>query len=290
MIDKYFNKNLEPFSKKMRKMIFEVYKNDVGNGDITTEAVVKPMTVKAVIKSRENGILAGMHEVNYLFEKLGVKVKPLFNDGDEIKKDSVIMEIEGDIRKILRAERTVLNFITRLSGVATATHQISSKTKLKVAATRKTILPFNEKRAVVLGGGYTHRLGLFDQYLIKDNHITVVKKELGCNRSDAIKECIRRAKKSNKGNIAIEIEVENFDEAIAAAEEKPDIIMLDNIKISDMRRIAEKLKGSGIILEASGGVTSENIEEIEKTGVDVASSGYITHSFKPLDMTLELLI
>ena len=218
MIDKYFNKNLEPFSKKMRKMIFEVYKNDVGNGDITTEAVVKPMTVKAVIKSRENGILAGMHEVNYLFEKLGVKVKPLFNDGDEIKKDSVIMEIEGDIRKILRAERTVLNFITRLSGVATATHQISSKTKLKVAATRKTILPFNEKRAVVLGGGYTHRLGLFDQYLIKDNHITVVKKELGCNRSDAIKECIRRAKKSNKGNIAIEIEVENFDEAIAAAE------------------------------------------------------------------------
>jgi len=205
MIDKYFNKNLEPFSKKMRKMIFEVYKNDVGNGDITTEAVVKPMTVKAVIKSRENGILAGMHEVNYLFEKLGVKVKPLFNDGDEIKKDSVIMEIEGDIRKILRAERTVLNFITRLSGVATATHQISSKTKLKVAATRKTILPFNEKRAVVLGGGYTHRLGLFDQYLIKDNHITVVKKELGCNRSDAIKECIRRAKKSNKGNIAIEI-------------------------------------------------------------------------------------
>jgi len=289
MIEKYFNKNLEPFSEKMKEIIFEVYKNDVGNGDITTQAIVKPMTVKAIIKSKENGILAGVYEVRSLFEKLDVEVKPLFDDGDEIKKGSVIMEIEGDIRKILQAERTVLNFISRLSGVATSTNRIVSKTKLKVTATRKTILPFNEKRAVVLGGGYTHRLGLFDQYLIKDNHIAAVQKELNCSHADAIKECIRRVKKTDK-NIAVEIEVENFDEAMAAAEERPDIIMLDNMKIADMERIVKKLKGSGIILEASGGITSENIEGIEKTGVDVVSSGYITHSSKPLDMSLEVLI
>ncbi len=290
MIEKHFNKDLEPFTEKIKGTIFEAYKNDVGNGDITTEAVIKPMIIKAVIKSKEGGILAGVYEVRYLFEKLDVKVKPFFNDGDEIKKGSIIMEIEGDIKKILQAERTVLNFISRLSGVATATNQITKKTRLKVAATRKTILPFNDKRAVVLGGGYTHRLGLFDQYLIKDNHITAVQKELNCSHIDAIKECIRRVKKINKENIAIEIEVENFDEAMAAAEERPDIIMLDNMKIDDIKRVVKKLRNSGIILEVSGGITSENIRKIEGIGVDVVSSGHITYSFKPLEMGLEVLI
>ncbi len=288
MIEKYFNKDLEPFSEKMKEAIFETYKNDVGNTDITTETIVKPITVKAIIKSKENGILAGIYEARYLFEKLDVKVKTFFEDGDEIAKDYVIMEIEGDIKKILQAERTVLNFMTRLSGIATTTHQISSKTKLKIAATRKTILPFNDKRAVVLGGGYTHRLGLFDQYLIKDNHITAVQKELNITHNEAIKECIRRARKNK--NVGIEIEVENFDEAMIAAEEKPDMILLDNMKPAEMKKVADKIKGSGILLEASGGITSDNIKEIEKTGVDIASCGYITNSVKPLNMNLEILI
>jgi nicotinate-nucleotide pyrophosphorylase (carboxylating) len=273
----------------MKERILEAYQNDVGSGDVTTEAIVKPMTVKAIIKSKEDGILAGVYEVRYLFEKLGVKVKPFYNDGDSIKKDSVIIELEGDVRMILQAERTALNFITRLSGIATATNQITSKTKLKITATRKTILPFNDKRAVVLGGGYTHRLGLFDQYLIKDNHINAVQKELNCTRAEAIKECINRVR-NNKKKLAIEIEAENFNEAMIAAEENPDIIMLDNMSITDMKKIVEKLKGSGIILEASGGITSEKIKEIEKAGIDVASSGFITHSFKPLEMSLEMLL
>jgi nicotinate-nucleotide pyrophosphorylase (carboxylating) len=290
MIEKYFNKNLEPFLEKMKEAILEVYKNDVGNGDITTEAIVKSMTVKAIIKSKQDGILSGIYEVRYLLEKLNVKVKPFFEDGDEIKKDSIIMEIEGDIKKILNAERTILNFITRLSGIATATHQIASKTKIKVAATRKTILPFNDKRAVVLGGGYTHRLGLFDQFLIKDNHISAVQKELNITHDKAIQECIRRSRKNNEKNVGIEIEVENFDEAMTAAEEKPDMILLDNMKPTEMKKVADKLKGSGILLEASGGITSENIKEIEKVGVDIASCGYITNSVKPLDMMLEIMI
>ncbi len=289
MIEKFFNKDLEPYSEKMKESIFDAYKNDVGDGDITTEAIIKPIPIRAVIRSKEDGILAGVYEVCSLFEKLGIKVKTFFEDGDEIKKGYVVMEIEGDARKIFQAERTVLNFITRLSGIATATHEIAKKTKLKVTATRKTILPFNDKKAVILGGGYTHRLGLFDQYLIKDNHITAVQIELNCSRNQAIKECIRRIRKNNKENTAIEIEAENYDEVVAATEEKPDIIMLDNMKTSDMKKIAEKLKGSGIILEASGGVTAKNIKEIEKSGVDVVSSGSITYASKPLDMNLEVL-
>jgi nicotinate-nucleotide pyrophosphorylase (carboxylating) len=287
MIEKYFNKDLEPFLEKMKETIFEAYQNDVGNGDITTKAIVKPVTIKAVIRSKENGILAGVYEVHSLFEKLGLKVKIFFNDGDEIEKNYIVMEIEGDARKIFQAERTALNFITRLSGIATETHKIASKTKLKVAATRKTLFTFNDKRAVTLGGGYTHRLGLFDQYLIKDNHISAVQKELNCNRAEAIKECVRRARKNN--DRGIEIEVENFDEAMTATEEKPDMMLLDNMKVSDMKKIAEKLKDSGIILEASGSITSKNVKEIEKTGVDIVSCGYLTHSCRPLDMTLEVL-
>jgi nicotinate-nucleotide pyrophosphorylase (carboxylating) len=287
MIEKYFNKDLEPFLEKMKETIFEAYQNDVGNGDITTKAIVKPVTIKAVIRSKENGILAGVYEVRSLFEKLELKVKTFFNDGDEIEKNYIVMEIEGDARKIFQAERTALNFITRLSGIATETHKIASKTKLKVAATRKTLFTFNDKRAVTLGGGYTHRLGLFDQYLIKDNHISAVQKELNCDRNEAIKECIKRARKNN--DRGIEIEVENFDETMTAAEEKPDMILLDNMKVSDMKKIAEKLKDSGIILEASGGITSKNVKEVEKTGVDIVSCGYLTHSSKPLDMTLEVL-
>jgi nicotinate-nucleotide pyrophosphorylase (carboxylating) len=288
MIEKYFNKDLDPFLEKMKETIFEAYQNDVGNGDITTEAIVKPMTIKAVIKSKENGILAGVYEVRSLFEKLGINVKLFFDDGDEIEKNYIVMELEGDVRKIFQAERTALNFITRLSGITTETHKIASKTKLKVAATRKTLFTFNDKRAVTLGGGYTHRLGLFDQYLIKDNHISAVQKELNCNRTEAIRECVRRAKKNN--DRGIEIEVENFDEAMTAAEEKPDMILLDNMKVSDMKKVVEKLKGSNIILEASGGIKPKNIKEIEKSGVDIVSCGYLTHSCKPLDMTLEIII
>jgi nicotinate-nucleotide pyrophosphorylase (carboxylating) len=114
-----------------------------------------------------------------------------------------------------------------------------------------------------------------------------VQKELNCNRVEAIRECVRRAKKNNDGGI--EIEVESFDEALVAAEEKPDMILLDNMKVSDMKKVAEKLKGSGIILEASGGITPKNIKGVEKTGVDIVSCGYITHSCKPLDMALEVL-
>jgi nicotinate-nucleotide pyrophosphorylase (carboxylating) len=289
MFDEYFQKNIEQFKEKMRKKIYQMYEDDVGTEDITTEALIRPMNIKAIIKAKENGILAGIFETHSLLEKLGVKVKELVKEGSEIKKGDIIMEIEGDATKIMQAERTVMNFLPRLSGIATLTNKLVNKTKAKVASTRKTCFSFSDKYAVQLGKGYTHRLGLFDQYLIKGNHIDIVKKELNCSRVEAIKECIKRARE-HKSGIPIEIEVLNEEEAIAATKEKPEMIMFDNWKRpSDIKRVVEKLKDIGICFEASGGINPDNIEEFGNTGVHFVSLGYLTHSCKPLEMSLKIL-
>jgi len=289
MFEDYFQKNLEPFKEKMRKKIYQMYEDDLGKGDITTEAVIRPINIKAIIKAKDKGILAGVFEVRYLLEKLGVKVKELVKEGSEVQKGDILLEIEGNAGKIMQAERTVLNFLSRLSGIATLTNELVNKSKAKVAATRKTCFSFNDKRAIQLGKGYTHRLGLFDQYLIKGNHIDVVKKELNCSRVKAIRECIKRARMHNK-EIPIEIEVETEEEALAAAKEKPETIMFDNWKNpSDVKKVVEKLKNTGICFEASGGINSDNIEEFGKTGVHFVSLGYLTHSCKPLEMSLKVL-
>jgi len=285
----YFQKNLEPFKEQIKKKIYEMYEDDLGNGDITTEAVIKPMKIKAVIKAKDDGILAGVFEASSLLEKLGIIVKELTKEENKIKKGDIIMEIEGDARKIMQAERSVLNFLSRLSGIATLTYKLAKDTETKVTATRKTCFPFNDKRAVQLGKGYTHRLGLFDQYLIKGNHIDLIKKELNCSRAAAIKECIKRAREYKK-DIPIEIEVETEEEAIAAAKERPEMMMFDNWKKpSDIKRIVEKLKNTGIIFEVSGGINPDNIKEFGDTGVHFISLGYLTHSCKPLEMSLKVL-
>jgi nicotinate-nucleotide pyrophosphorylase (carboxylating) len=289
MSEDYFQKNLEPFKEQIKKKIYEMYEDDLRNGDITTEAVIKFMNIKAVIKAKDDGILAGVFEASSLLEKLGVKVKELAKEGTKIKKGDIILEIEGDARKIMQAERTILNFLSRLSGIATLTNKLTSKTKAKVTATRKTCFPFSDKRAVQLGKGYTHRLGLFDQYLIKRNHIDLIKRELNCSRVEAIKECIKRAREYKK-DIPIEIEVETEEEAIAAAKEKPEMIMFDNWKDpSEIKRVVDKLKNTGIIFEASGGINPDNIKEFGDTGVHLVSLGYLTHSCKPLEMSLKVL-
>ncbi len=288
MFEDYLDFDVEPFKEKIKKKVYEMYEDDVGNGDITTQSVIKPMNIKAVIKANDDGILAGVFEARSLLEKLGIKVKELIKEGNEIKKGDIILEIEGDARKILEAERTVLNFLIRLSGIATITNEMVKTSKTKLAATRKTCFSFSDKHAVKLGGGYTHRLGLFDMYLIKGNHIDIVCKELKCSRIEAIKECLRRVRERKDGK-KVEIEVETVEEALAAAKEKPDIIMLDWVKIPDVKNVVKLLKKSGICLEASGGVKPENVKEYGETGVDFISSGYITNCCKGLDMGLEVL-
>lgn len=287
MFDEYFQKDVEFYKEKIKKKIEEMYEDDLGNEDVTTEAVIKPVKIRAIIKVKDNGILAGVFEARSLLKKLGIEVKELIKEGNKIKKGDIIMELEGDAKKIMKAERTVLNFLTRLSGIATITNKMVKATKAKVAATRKTCFSFSDKRAVKIGGGYTHRLGLFDQYLIKGNHIDVVCRELKCSRTKAIEECLKRVKGVNK-KIPVEIEVETAEEASAAAKYKPDIIMLDGIKIDDVKKIVKKLKNTGICLEASGGINLDNIKKFGETDVDFVSSGCITHSCETLDMSLEI--
>jgi nicotinate-nucleotide pyrophosphorylase (carboxylating) len=289
MFEDYLDFDVEAFKNKIKKKVYEMYEDDLGNGDITSEAVLKPMKIKAIIRAKDDGILAGVFEARSLLEKLDIKVKELKKDGDEIKKGDVVLEVEGDAKNILKAERIALNFLTRMSGIATITNKMTKATKTKVAATRKTCFSFSDKRAVKLGGGYTHRLGLFDMYLVKENHIDIVCKELKCSRIEAIKECLRRVRKRNKDGKKVEIEVQNVEEALAAAEEKPDIIMLDWVKVPDVKNAVKLLKKSGICLEASGGITPDNIKEFGESGVDFVSSGYITFSCKGLDMSLEVL-
>ena len=288
MFEDHLNFDVEPFKNNIKKKVYEMYKDDLGTGDITSEAVLKPMRIKAIIRAKDDGILAGVFEARSLLEKLGIKVKELIKEGSKSKKEDVILEMEGDARKIMQTERTVLNFLSRLSGIATITNKMVKTTKTKLAATRKICFSFSDKRAVKVGGGYTHRLGLFDMYLIKGNHINLVCKELKCSRIEAIKECLRRVKERKDGK-KVEIEVESIEEALAAAEEKPDIIMLDWVKVPDVKKVVKLLKKSGICLEASGGVRPDNIKEFGETGVDFVSSGYITHSCKSLDMSLEIL-
>jgi len=288
MLEDDLNFDVEPFKEKIKKRVFATYEDDLGTGDVTTNSVIKPMNIKAVIIAKDDGILAGVFEARSLLEKVGVKIKELKKEGSQIKKGDIVLEMEGDAKKIMNVERTVLNFLVRLSGIATLTNKMVKSTKTKLAATRKTCFSFSDKRAVKIGGGYTHRLGLFDMYLIKGNHIDIVCKELNCSRIEAIKECLRRVRE-NKNGKKIEIEVESVEEALAAAEEKPDVIMLDWVKIPDVKNVVSQLKKSGICIEASGGITPDNIKEFGEAGVDYASSGYITYSCKGLDMSLEIV-
>lgn len=290
MFDKYYQKDIEPFKKKIKEKVNQMYEDDLGSGDVTSSAVIKPMKVKAIVKTKGDGILAGVFEAQYLLGKLGIEVKKTMKEGTEIKKGDIVLEMEGDAKMIMQAERTVVNFLGRMSGIATLTNKMVKKSKTKLTATRKTYFAFSDKRAVQISKGYTHRLGLFDQYLIKDNHIDIVKSELKCSRIEAIKECLRRAKKHNKNRKAIEIEVESIEEASTAAKEKPDIIMFDNMKISEIKKAVEQLKDSGICFEYSGGITPDNIKEYQDLDVDFISSGYLTHSCKPLDMSLKVIV
>jgi len=289
MFDDYFQKDIEPFKEKIKERVYQMYEDDLGSGDITTDAVIKSIKVKAIIKAKDDGILAGVFEVKSLLERLGIEVKELIKEGSEIKKGDIAMEMEGDARMIMQAERTVVNFLTRLSGIATLTHKMVKNSKVKLSATRKTCFSFSDKRAIQIGKGYSHRLGLFDQYLIKGNHIDVVSSELKCSRLDAIKECLRRAKEYNKDGKSIEIEVTTVEEALAAAKEKPDMIMFDGMKIPEIEKALKELKNSGICFEYSGGIKPDNIKDYEDLGVDFVSSGYLTHSCKPLDMSLKIL-
>lgn len=271
----------------MRPKIHEFLKEDIGPGDITSELVV-PADAKARgrIVAKSKGVLAGAEEAAQAFAELGCAITSKVRDGTAIEAGQVVLEVRGPARAVLAGERLALNFVMRMSGIATLTHELVLRCKkinpdVRVAATRKTTPGFREyeKKAVRLGGGDPHRMGLYDAVLIKDNHIRL---------AGGVQEALKRAKRGSFTK-KIEIEVENRKDALIAAQAGADIIMLDNFKPEELKALAKELKKvhQDVILEASGGIRPENVEEYAQ-GADIISLGWLTHSVKSLDFSMDV--
>lgn len=266
-----------------KKQLLQFLAEDIGSGDITS-ALLPKKRISAKIISRENAIVAGAVYAKNIFKLKGCNVKIVKKDGSKIKPNQTIMTIRGDAGKILTCERTALNILTRMSGIATQTNELVKKipTKTKLYATRKTApgLRYFDKEAVAIGGGKKHRLRLDEMVMIKDNHIAI---------EGSLSSLIKKAKRKYK---KFEVEVENTSDAVYAAKEGATIIMLDNFSPAQIKKTIQVLKNQRlrdkIMLEASGGINSKNIVNYGKTGVDIISVGSITNSVKGIDMSLEI--
>jgi len=259
---------------------------DLGRaGDLTTDAIVPPdLAAKAVMAARQAGVVAGLDLARLAFRLIdpAIRFAALAADGGEVAPGAAIAVVEGPARGMLTAERTALNFMSRMSGVASATARLAaavSHTKARIVCTRKTtpLLRAIEKYAVRTGGGSNHRFGLDDAVLIKDNHVAV---------AGSVSEAIRRARSHVGHLVKIEVEVDTLaqlDEALAAG---VDAVLLDNMSIEDMKRGVERIGGRAIS-EASGRVTPETAPKIAETGVDLISVGWLTHSAPILDIGLD---
>jgi len=270
----------------VEKVIQDALYEDLGqNGDITSNSIIDIESEDSFyMTAREEGTVSGIFLACLTFELVdkNLEFTPNIKDGDKVKKGDVIAKIRGKTRSILSGERTALNFLSHLSGIATSTNQmveLISKTKAKIVSTRKTTpnLRVLEKNAVKDGGGVNHRFGLYDGILIKDNHIAA---------SGSIKETILKAKKNSGHMVKVEIEVDNILQFKEAVITNVDAILLDNFSLNDLKD-AVSLNKNNIILEASGKINEKNIFEIAKTGIDLISSGWITHSSPALDIGLD---
>jgi len=266
-----------------KKQLVSFLAEDIGRGDITSALLAKKkITVKII--SRENAIVAGVIHAKEIFKIKGCSAKILKKDGSKVTPNGTIMTITGDAAKILMCERTALNLLTRMSGIATQTNLLVKKipSKTKLYATRKTApgLRYFDKEAVEIGGGKKHRLRLDEMVMIKDNHIAI---------HDSLEELIKKAKRKHK---KFEVEVENISDAILAAKSGAGIIMLDNFTPSQIKKAIQTLKNqklrNTVLLEVSGGINEKNIVTYGKTGVDIISVGSITNSVKGIDMSLEV--
>ena len=274
--------------EKLRQILAE----DIGLGDVTAQAIIPPnLAVNAVVIAKDEGVAAGIEEATILAESLGLKVKAKVADGEKIKNTQVLMEISGDARTILSAERTMLNLLSRMSGIATATKALSEKLqgagfKTKIAATRKSApgLLYFDKRAVQIGGGDTHRLHLDDMVLIKDNHLAIV---------GSPEEAVKKAKANVSFTKKIEVEVTKVPCVLKAAQAGADAVLLDNFSVEQVKEAVALLEKAGllgkVVLEASGGIKAEDILGYAAAGVDVISMGQLTHSVKALDISLEIV-
>lgn len=276
--------------KVLEEELRRILAEDIGQGDITTALIVPAESAsEAQVIAKEAGVAAGIDEAKILLESLGLKVETLIEDGGEIKKKRTIMKISGDTRTILSVERTMLNLLSRMSGIATTTRRLTeklqkAKLKTKIAATRKTApgLLYFDKKAVLIGGGDTHRLHLDDMILVKDNHIVI---------AGDVEKAVKQVKEKASFSKKIEVEVSTGADVLKAARAGADIIMLDNFSPKQIEEAIKSLKKAGffgrILLEASGGITAENFLDFASK-VDIISMGELTHSVKALDISLEI--
>ncbi|OGL39139.1 MAG: nicotinate-nucleotide diphosphorylase (carboxylating) [Candidatus Schekmanbacteria bacterium RBG_16_38_11] len=271
--------------KKVDQIIEWALNEDVGMGDLTTDGIIEEETqARGKIIAKDDLILAGIDLVPRIFEKslLTFNFKPFFKDGDFVPKGELIELIEGNAKVILTYERVVLNFLQRLSGIATYASKFASQvegTKAKIVDTRKTTPGWRmlEKYAVKIGGGENHRFGLFDAVLIKDNHITL------CG---GIKEAVERIRNFIPPYLKVEVEASNSKEVQDALEAGAEIILLDNMNVDELRE-AVKLIGGKTVIEVSGGVNLSNIRKIAEMGVDLISIGALTHSATAVDISMK---
>ena len=278
------------------KEIEAFLEEDVGHEDY--EEIVPEAECKAEIEVKEGGVLAGLDEVKQIFNYLGVLCATEFEDGARIKEGDVILRVQGAGMKILKAERLVLNFLGRMSGIATLTDRFvkearRANARIRVAGTRKTTPGFRkyEKKAIAIGGGDPHRFGLYEAVIIKDNYIKLM----------GLENAIKKAKEKVSFTRKIEVEVESIEDALKAAELDVDIIMFDNMSAKDVKAGVQLLEehgfhtrtgtdtGTGLILEASGEINLSNVSKFAATGVDVLSSGMLTYGAKWLGFSLDVV-
>jgi nicotinate-nucleotide pyrophosphorylase (carboxylating) len=278
----------------VRDALVKFLHEDIGTGDVTSNCLIPQdlhSRAQVICKNKKSAVVCGLEEMSLVFDLCGCNTKTLVSDGSWVQKGTVVMTIEGKTRSILKAERTALNLIMRMSGIASETRYMKDaivdlSDSVIIASTRKTApgLRFFDKKAVTIGGGNSHRIRLDDMVLIKDNHIAI---------TGSVRKSIEIAKKKAASSITIECEAKNSDEVIEAITAGADIVMLDNFSPEEAAKIIKELSRMGIRekvkLESSGGITMQNIRDYAKAHPDIISVGFLTHSPKAIDFSLEII-
>ncbi len=268
----------------IREIIALALKEDIGHGDITSESIFeKSHTSNAVIKSKQDCIICGevvVNEIKKIFKDVEITV--FKKDGEFVQKEDIVYSLQGNTIELLKLERTLLNFVQRLSGIATITNKFVKElegTTIKLLDTRKTTpgMRMLEKYAVKTGGGNNHRFGLYDGVLIKENHIKA---------AGSIEKAVELCRKNIPHLIKIEVEVENLSELEQALNAKADGVLLDNMTLEEIEKACKLKENYNFFIEVSGGITLEKLKELKKLNIDYISSGYITHSAGIVDLTM----
>lgn len=270
---------------ELQEIVDQALAEDIGTGDLSSQIISPDIKGQACLYAKQAGVVAGIEIVQQVFHRVDANLEVLIlkYDGEQVVPGTVVMELNGSLASILQGERVALNFLQHLSGIATATAQVVELVKdlpVRVADTRKTLpgLRKLQKYAVRVGGGYNHRYGLYDAVMLKDNHLSAV---------GGLAKAVELAKKAVGHMVKIEVECETLEQVQEAVECGVDVIMLDNMSVAEMRKAVSYVNHRAIV-EASGGITKESLQEVARTGVDVISLGALTHSVTALDFSLDV--